>query len=373
MPSLVALLMLTQPAAWRPGDASDDLFQPEGPILTVRVKVDKAELEKLRKSDREYVSANISDGTTSLKNVGMHLKGAAGSRRDWDDKPALTFNSDKFKSKQLFHGLDKFHLNNSVQDDTYLNEIISGELFRAAGVPMPRATHVFVMLNGRKAGLYLLKEGFDREFLSRHFKNPNGNLYDGGFLTDIYQPLRLSTGPGCDHQDLKALNASVRVERPQRLDAVSQKLDLDKFVSLWVIEVLCGDWDGYARNRNNYRLYCDPARDKFVFLAHGKDQLFQHAQDPVVHGWQGLVANSLWKLPEFRQRYAERMKAILALHFRYDDLAKRIDDWSQRLKDLLNAEREGWGDEYLRTVKQYKARVKERIAFLDREVSKLKP
>jgi hypothetical protein len=66
--------------------------------------------------------------------------------------------------------LDKIHLNNSVQDRSYLTEILCGDLFLAAGVPAARGTHARVFLNGRDLGLYGLKEGFDQSFLRRHFR-----------------------------------------------------------------------------------------------------------------------------------------------------------------------------------------------------------
>ena len=120
------------------------------------------------------------DGT-AYQAVGVHLKGAAGSFRNVDDKPALTLNFDRFVEHQRFHGLDKIHLNNSVQDPAWMTEIVCGDLFLAAGVPTARATHAVVDLAGRPRGLYVLKEGYNRTFLKRYFQNPNGNLYDGGF------------------------------------------------------------------------------------------------------------------------------------------------------------------------------------------------
>ena len=83
-----------------------------------------------------------------------------------------------------------------IDSETYLTEIICGGMFLAAGVPAARGTHALVELQGRKRGLYVLKEGFDRTFLKRHFKNTSGNLYDGGFLADIDRPVRKSSGSG---------------------------------------------------------------------------------------------------------------------------------------------------------------------------------
>ena len=70
----------------------------------------------------------IEEGGKTYENVGIHLKGAAGSFRGIDDRPALTLNFDKFQKGQDYHDLDKIHLNNSVQDPSYLNELICSEL-----------------------------------------------------------------------------------------------------------------------------------------------------------------------------------------------------------------------------------------------------
>src|SRR6185369_7291411 len=88
---------------------------------------------------RTSVKAKVKEGGRVYTNVAIHLKGAAGSFRPIDDNPGLTLNFDKFVHGQSFHGLDKFSLNNSVQDPSFLSEKICRELFEVAGVPVPRA------------------------------------------------------------------------------------------------------------------------------------------------------------------------------------------------------------------------------------------
>ena len=81
-------------------------------------------------------------------------------------------------------------------------------MFEAAGVPVARASHARVELNGRNLGLFVLVEGLDRTFLKRHFANADGNLYDSGFRHDITDPLKKSGGKGPDdHSDLRTLAA----------------------------------------------------------------------------------------------------------------------------------------------------------------------
>ncbi len=372
----MVLLLLTL-AAEPAKDDSLDFFKPTGPVLTLRVEVDKENLDRLKKQPRdkrEYVHADIRWNDKAVKNVGIHLKGAAGSFREWGDRPALTINTDKFRKNQTFFGMDKWHLNNSVQDDTYLNELITGEIFRAAGVPTGRATHAFVVLNDRKVGLYVLKEGYDPAFLGRYFKNVNGSLYDGNFLNDIYENPLLKSGDG-DPKALKALvdaaNTKDHKERMQKLDKI---LDLDKFFAMWAVEVMCCDWDGYTRNKNNYRFYYDNLAGKFTFFAHGKDQMFQNTNDGLITGWTGLLAKKIWSTEEGRKRYIAKVKEVLEKHMKLADLNRKIDDYALRLREPMNQYQKGWGDQYVKNqVQGYKDRVKARVEFLTREVPKLKP
>lgn len=366
-------------------DESWEFFNPASPIQTLKLAVDQENLAALRRGSqpathnsviRTYAKATLRCNNTSYKNVGIHLKGAAGSFRDWNDKPGITINSDKFKKNQDFHGLDKFYLNNSVQDETYLNELLFGLLFQAEGLASPRVTHVFVELNGRKAGLYVLREGFDKTFLKRHFKDASGNLYDGGFLADIdaNPPPQLDSGPGCDWKDLKALSGAARTaDHAERLKKLEKLVDLDKFAALWAIEILGCDWDGYMRKANNYRIYQDPSTDKLTFLPHGKDQMFQNPQEPIGDGWGGLVARRLYETEAGRKLYHAKLRSMLAKHFKMDNWNRMVDEWGKRLKGPLNEFQKGAGDHYMETLKQYKIRIKERIDYLNREVPKLKP
>src|SRR5436190_20086903 len=234
------------PKQAKPHDKTADLFdKPTGPVPVIRITVDNDNLTLLKSDPRKYVHADLQIGDEKLANLGLHLKGAAGSFRRWEDKPALTLTANKYVKGQSFRGLEKFHLNNSVQDGAYFNELINCERFLAMGCPAARACHVVVELNGRKTGLYVLKEGFDDVFLKRHFKDDSGNLYDGGFLQEIDQPLKLDQGPGCDWKDLKALATAAREpDQKKRYAALEKMLYLDKFYALWAGEVFGTDWDG---------------------------------------------------------------------------------------------------------------------------------
>ncbi|CAN5623380.1 hypothetical protein BH11PLA2_BH11PLA2_35310 [soil metagenome] len=355
-------------------DPTIEFFKPKGELLTFKIEVDKENLAQLKKDPRHSVHCTMKVGGETFNDVGIHLKGQAGSYQDWNAKPALTLNMDKYKSHQKFKGMDKFHLNNSNQDDCYMNELITGEMFRNNGVPFARATHAMVELNGRKVGLYLLKEGFDKEFLKHYFKDTSGNLYDGGFLADIDQKLELKSGMDVDRKDLKDLYKTTRIEdKAKRLEAMEKALDVEKLYALWVLEIMCADWDGYARNRNNYKIYFDPTSKKAVMFAHGKDQMFQNANDGLIHGWGGVLCRRLYETEGGKQRYLDTMKKIFEREFDLEKINKMVDECAVRIKDKLNAENKGQGDEWIKRMKDYKNRIKARAEYIKKELPKLKP
>lgn len=375
----VALCALLAPPAHsargQKSAAASDRFFNGGAVPHLAIELGPKELAALRREPRKYVRATLRDGDKVYRDVGVHLKGAAGSFRGIDDRPSLTVNMDKFVDGQTFHGLDKFHLANSLQDPSYVSELICGELFRAAGVPASRVSHAVVTINGRRRGLYYVKEGYDRYFRKRHFGAGNGNFYDGGFLRDLDQPLQLLSGKGDvgSHADLKAVMAAARERDPaQRFAKLERLLDLDRFVSFLVLEVIAWDWDGYPMNRNNYRVYHDPKRDKIVFIPSGMDQMFGSIDGPVLPNFQGFVARALVETPEGRRRYLARMREIVKTVYRPDALVKRLDELQARLQPVLKTIDPGTAAGYPNHVNRLRHAVVQRAKNIEGQLARLK-
>lgn len=320
-------------------DLSQEFFS-SGTIPHLRIEIAGTNLTALKADHRKYVRCTVREGETVYTDVGIHLKGAAGSFRGLDDKPALTLNFDKFVEDQKFHGLDKLHLNNSVQDPSYMTEIVCGDLFQAAGVPAARGTHARVELNGRNLGLYVLKEGFDKTFLKRHFTNSKGNLYDSGLLKDITEPLEKDSGEGdvADQTDLKALVSAAQERDPaKRFERLEKILDLDRFLSFLALEVMTWHWDGYALNKNNYRVYHEPDVNKIIFLPHGMDQMFWEPNGPIQPNMQGLIAQALVQTAEGRRRYRGRFGELFTNAFKVNLLTNRVNQLQARIRPALAA------------------------------------
>lgn len=351
-----------------------DAFFRDGKIPTLVLNFDKKNADSLRGEPRKYVKAKLTDGDKVYTDVGVHLKGAAGSWRGFDDKPGLTINVDKFIDDLQYRGLQKLHLANSVQDPSYLSELICGELFRAAGVPASRIGHALVVIDGRKRGLYYVKEGYDKEFLKHHFKNNLGNFYDGGFLRDIDQPLELihTKDDVPDRKDLLALVAASREGDPKkRFEKLEMLLDLDCFISYMVVESLVWDWDSYPFKCNNYRLYHDPVKNKITFIPSGMDQMFWEPNGPALPGFGGMVAQGVISTPEGKKRYFARMREIMKTVFKPEEMVKRLDELEKRVQPALASVDAGASRDYKNQVNRLREGIRQRYKSIDEQLKRM--
>ena len=371
--ALVAwLVFLALAGAWAAqSDDADQVFFREGRIPRLRIEISPAELAKLNKDPRSFVRCSIREGDDFIySEVGVHLKGAAGSFRPVGDRPALTLNFDKYRERQKFHGLDKLHLNNSVQDGSYLNEYLGSVLFNAAGVPAPRISHARVWLNGRDLGFYVLKEGFDTQFMRNHFGSKSGTFYDGGFCADIDQRKDRKIGQGTNDQaDLKAIVAAARepdlAKRAERLPTV---LAVEHFMKFVAMEMMVAHWDGYARNRNNYRLLRPAGSEQIYFLPSGMDQLFGDPNFPVFDSMGGLVTSGLWQLPQTRLQYRDIVGNLLTNVFTADFLTNEIAKVHARVRPVLAEINEGAAKNFDNSTRDMSNRVLARIAGIQKQL-----
>lgn len=300
-------------------------FFTDRQIRTFKITVEQPGLGVLEKNDRSYVKATITEGTNVFKDVGIHLKGM-GSFRPFNEKPSLAVKFDKYVPKQDYFGLSKLMLNNSSQDGTFLAEMIATQMFRDGGLPAARVTHSFVEINGRALGLYVAIEAMNGDFLKQYFRNSKGSLYEA-YLQDIDQKLDLDGGADKTQSDLTNLLAVARIKKPiERWDALQHVLEVDKYLSHLVLELFASHTDGYARNRNNYRLYHDPATGRFNMLVHGLDWAYSDTGVPVVEPPLGsIITRAVYQTPQGRQIYRQRVRDLYTNFFRLEVLTNRVN------------------------------------------------
>ncbi|MCE2882105.1 MAG: CotH kinase family protein [Planctomycetaceae bacterium] len=372
IPAWILAWMLTHTAAALPQSARDpsDAFFRKGEIPAIRLELGEAAVEALRKDPRAYAPCTLHvDGAVVSAAAGVKLKGAAGSFQEFDALPAFTVNIDRFGEAKPWMGLEKFHLNNSVQDPSLLSEWTCAEILREAGYAHTRVTHARVVVNGRDLGLYVLKESFDEHFLARNFKDAGGNLYDGGFCQDIDAELELDEGTKpADRADLRALADACRdPDMKRRWAAIERLVDIPEFVRFMALEAMLGHWDGYSYNSNNYRLYFDPSR-KARFLLHGMDQCFGDPGASVLDMPRGMLASSVMKNPEWRKEYRRQVTRLLG-DLSAKRLMPRLEQVEARVQRALRAANPAAAAEQAQRAKEFVDRLVAREQSL-REQSK---
>lgn len=340
------------------GRADDevDIFR-SADLLRIAITLPEAGWEQLEQSSagrgraKAKAKAVVREGDKNYFDVAVQLKGFT-SFQPLNRTPSLTLDFNQFVPGQKFHGLTKISLNNSLQDPSRLSEKLARELFAAAGVPVPRADHAVVSLNGRELGLYVLAEGYDKSFLRRHFQDASGNFYEGGTLQDVHRSMQLKSGTDPeDRSDVdRLLRAAREPDATPRYEALAAVLDLDRYFAMVAVESMLCHSDSYSMNRNNYRIYHHPATDRLVFLPHGMDRILgTHRSNldlPVVPPARGVITRALLSTPEGRRRYVEIAEALFNRLFDPERLCRRVREIDAKIvkeRVRLPGDRNTWG------------------------------
>ncbi len=354
-----------------PPDAGPDLtgplFAPDH-IVDVSITMAPADWDALRvqtRSIRDMIegdclaqpfpspfttfSAAVTIDGTHLDQVGIHKKGLLGSLNT--DKPSLKLDMNEFVTSQRYLGLEKLTLNNANQDPAYVRQCLAYQLFRAAGLPASRCNFARVRMNGVELGIYVNVESVDHEFTRRHFTGGDGALYEGT-LSDFRPGWTGTFDPkgGGDRTDLQPIVEALALTDDAALEAaLAAAIDRDQFDTYWAMEVITGQWDGYAANRNNYFVYQDLATGRHVFLPWGVDGTFQpdHPFGDPQTGPNAVAAASalphrLYATAGGRARFLARERALLASVWNETALLAEIDRMAALIGPVADATDPGW-------------------------------
>jgi spore coat protein H len=358
----LALALSLGAAGSQKADPAAVLFKQES-VRRLHIEVPPATVAALRQGGKTYVRATIKDGEKTWHDVGLRLKGH-GTFQPIDKKPALALKFNEFAANQDFYGLSKVALNNCATDPSFLREVLATQVYRDAGIPAPRATHVRVTLNGRDLGPYVLVEGVNKSFLKRELGHGGGNLYEGE-TRDIDQKLDLENGEESGQQELKALVAAAKSPLGSRLERMQAVIDVDQFASFLALEMLTAGIDGYTFNRNNYRVYHHPKTERLVFLPHGLDATFGSAgfKPPT----NSIVVRALWEVPAFRSRYQQRLGELAERVWNEKALVSQVHALAKRLTNGVSDE--AFVQQMARETKTLCYQISQQASFINAEIS----
>ena len=130
-------------------------------------------------AEEEYTACTVVIDGERFSNVGLRAKGNNSLRLTEKyglDRYSLKVELDHF-SAQNYYGLDKFSLDASFQDNSYMKNWIAYDMMRHMGVPAPLCSYTWVTINGEDWGLFLAVEELEEAFARRCFGREHGQLY----------------------------------------------------------------------------------------------------------------------------------------------------------------------------------------------------
>jgi spore coat protein CotH len=345
-------------------DSSAPLFDPIR-VLEVKLEVAAGDWEKLRQEHPDllavlgpdrftkpppnqyhtYPAKVVIDGVTVAK-VGLRKRGFIGSSSM--QRPSLGIRFDEYDKGQRFLGLRRMSLNNNLQDPSQIRQVLAYQLFRSAGVPAPRCSLARVTVNGNYLGVYSHVEAVEEEFLKKQFGETSGNLYEGqisDFRPDWVNTLeRKNHKENRDRSDLAAVVKALQASDADLLKALKPVVDLDEYLAFWAVESLIGHWDSYSKGGNNFMVYRVPASGKFSFIPWGADAVlgapdpFTERATPVSVYAGTALPHRLYRLPEAREEYRQKLREILRTVWKEEALLAEVDRLQKLAKPYLTVE-----------------------------------
>lgn len=170
--------------------------------------------------------------------------------------------------KLRFHS-DAKHDGTSVLNVLYegkprylLSEFLSFELFRALGVPTPKAGHIRFTIDGRRSGYFLTVEQPNRSFLKRNERDASGNLYKvlwfGRGVTDKHEK---KTNRHEGHDDVVQTVRNLRsLKGADQWNYIREHFNVAEFASYYAANMCLSNWDGFFNNHYVYHDVGDSGR-----------------------------------------------------------------------------------------------------------------
>ncbi len=286
------------PLTGQPDTSLDSFFSLER-VHDLQIQLDEQGWQDLLEQPQEYTQADVTLDGVTYSDVGLRLKGGAGSFIPLDgDYPEISQDGngnpgksgfiikfDKFVDDQLHLGLEKLTVNNLVQDDSGIHETLGYSMWREAGVPAPRTAYTDISLNDSHKGLYLLLESEDNDsFLEDWYDDNDGNIYEGQYGCDLREEsvegFDQDNGDDESREDLyqlvELLEEVSRSEGDEAYELLRSAVDLDEYLAFAASEIYLGHWDGYAVSANNYKVH-HHEDGEWTFMPWGADQLFEES------------------------------------------------------------------------------------------------
>ena len=222
----------------------------------------------------EYVACTVEIDGEAFHNIGLRAKGNNSLRLTEEyglSRYSLKLEFDQFLDGGNYYGLDKFSLDASFQDNSYLKTYMVYDMMAFMGIPTPLCSYTWVTVNGEDWGLFLAIEEPEESFARRNFGNDYGKLYKPDYRSlnaenaDValqYIDDRPDSYPGLfENAKFKVSEADQKrmIEALKTLSTgenLETAVNVDEVLRYFTVQVFVMNWDSYlGHTGHNYFLY----------------------------------------------------------------------------------------------------------------------
>lgn len=242
-------------------------------VHTIDIQVEDWEGFLENAPEEEYTEATIVIDGESFPYVGLRAKGNNSRRlteKYGHQRYSLKLEFDQY-ARGSYYGLDKFSLDSSFQDNSYLKTWLAYDMMEHMQVPTPLRSWVWVTVNGDPWGLFLAIEEPEESFAQRLYGKDHGKLYkpdykklsdenadvhlrytgdDPALYDNIFRNAKFSTTLADQQRLIKALEVLSTGEN------LETALDIEEILRYFTVQVFVVNLDSYlGKTGHNYFLY----------------------------------------------------------------------------------------------------------------------
>ncbi|MFB6465652.1 CotH kinase family protein [Cytobacillus sp. Hz8] len=270
--------------------------------------------------------------------------------REFDKKSYFV----SFHKPSLFRKAKEWHLNAEFKDPSLLRNKLSLDFFAEIGNLAPQSRYVFLVINGRKEGVYLEIESVDEYFLQKRGL-PSGSIHyaiDGdanlSLMSDLDKKVKDSLllgyerklGMDMDDDSLQEMilmiNTTSREEFEKKIHVI---MNVDKYLRWLAGIIFTQNYDGFV---HNYALYRNRENGQFEIIpwdydaTWGRDVNGKTMEEDYVRiqGFNTLSARIL-DIEHYRKQYKNLLETILKEYFTIEHLRPKIETMYELIRPYV--------------------------------------
>jgi spore coat protein H len=321
--------------------------------------------------DFKYAHADLDFEGQSLKDVAVRYKGNGTFMESRNSiKRSLKIELNKYSKGQKLAGETKLNLHNNVTDASWMNEVLSYQLFRDAGVPAPRTAYakVYITVPGKYDkkyfGLYSLVEDVDTHFAHDRFGAKQGSIFkpvtptlfadlgaDWSKYAQTYDP-KTALSDADKRRVIEFSKLITSGSDSEFSTKVAEFVNIEEFARFMSVTTWLSTMDSILMMGQNFYVYLHPQTHQFQFVPWDLDHSFgqfpmagtqeQRENLSIQTPWRGAnrFLERMFKNENFKKLYLATMTEFSRSLFVPERFIKQVDEIAAAIRPAVKEESE---------------------------------